>query len=363
MERLTDAGLPARRDERRQDRAEPVDPGTQGKEPAVRGKSPDEVLGEGADRRPTQQPASTAKDDPSPLAKREDDEADTGKGKEKAVKFAIRGEGEFTAEQLAKRPDLLDKVIRSANQLPSQVQKTHELLEQFAAAKLKEEAAAAAPATPEQQVQERQQNIARHQQATLQVVNAYKQLAAEESAFWQANNLLEQDMAEGFPLTVSALFAVILHQSDRLTVTENALTQCKEWIRAQVDQRNALAFASQNQTQLQSCIDKVAEKGGKLFEALRDKDVQQEFETWLKNDIDPKMGAVTPENIERLWIAHNADKLIEFANLDNKQVTQPTRRTAKSDGPPSTRPGSPEPIPENKSLLDRMTDRMLQPQE
>ena len=300
------------------DGKDPVDPG-QSREvvQGERGRTPDQVLGEREEQK------QTRIDDDEPIIpiRREAKKSDK-------VKI---GDKELTLEEL-RDSGQLDAIIKSAMQLPS-ITKAHQAaLEKLADLHGKELATKSEPAP-----------VARRGFSQEQIRQAYAPMLKQ---YVEAGHI-EPDFAEAYPdMATGMMFRV-----EQLETLIAKVTQILNWI-AQVDQ-------ARNQSQVMgrftAAINEVAANKDKLYDGLRDSDMRAEFEKWLREEVDPKVGQLTPEYIERQWVAYNAKAIIEFTKRGREAPKNPKR--ASGDGAGS-RNGTPE-TPTEPGMLDRMIEQFL----
>ena len=267
---------------------------------------------------------------------------------------------ELTLDQIAKR-GLMDTLVQSANQLPSVSQKYQEALEKLAATKDDKPAVE----QPRQLTEEEQWE--QHKTVTAQVMQKYGPQAAREVDFYVKAGLIESDLPEAYANAVRSLFAIQLFHLDliqELNKISNAQTQ---WIRAEVDRRNAdakQAEATKVRSTLDDWLDEFAKKadgkdGNKLYAGLKDEEIRGKFVEWLTNEVDPKQTALTKENVERFWMAYNVPELKTFAKEVAEKAVAPTPRVkAAGDGQGTSQTGGKETVRET-TLLDRLTDTRL----
>ena len=162
-------------------------------------------------------------------------------------------------------------------------------------------------------------------------------------------------MAEAYPDMLTGL----MHYRTMIEDLVEVVGHIKAWIGAEVEKRNAITVNHL----LQSSVDQVAAKDDKVFEGLKNPETRAAFIVWLRKEVDPKVGALTAENMEKFWLAYNATGLLNFAKEAAQKVAappSPTRKRAAGDGS-SSRAGAPE-TPKEKSLLERMTEDRLGPE-
>ena len=272
------------------------------------------------------------------------DEGDDDKSKAVAPKkWKIKGE-DLSLEEIAAR-GLMDLLITQSSQATHYQQKYEEALEKAGGKDAKpvvKEPERPPPPTAEQ-----------IQQAFTPVVRELIE-----------KGYIEPDLLEAYPLAMTG-------QAYRNAMAEedhDKLGWVLEWIKAEIGKRNATTV----QSLLDSAIDAIAAKaddhpgengatikGDKIFEGLKDPATREKFVDWLRKEVDPKVGALTVANMEKFWFAFNAGDLLNFAKQSAAKAAEskPARPRAAGDGSPS-RPGIKE-TPQEKSLLDRMTDMRL----
>lgn len=313
--RLTDESgrLPVRHEPGRG--SEPIDPGDQGRE-VTRGRTPEEVI---QAREENRQPARTSDDD----------------GARAPVKFKYRGR-EMTAEDLTKRPELLNALIQTAEQFPALQKKHVELLEAVAASKNAPPAKPEPPAATEQpQPRITPEALAAHYKSDIE--------------FLVKEGFIEADFPVAYPGVAAAMAHLRATIDDAIVKLNHAI----DWIDAEREMRNARKAESI----LDDAIDKVAAKKGEPYQGLRDENMRAEFKKWIKKDVDPKVGSINEEMIDKLWFAFNADVILEYAK---KPDPAPPRPRASADGR-IARNGTPEPPEQEKGLLERLSETRLGP--
>lgn len=262
----------------------------------------------------------------------------------KVKRYKIRnvdgdGHSELTLEEIAAQ-GLMDRLVASANQLPTLSRKYQEQLEKAANAGLqKTEVAAPAPkpVQPKPTAEQIKQVYLPMLQETVKELH------------------MEPDFAEAYPQVGTEL----MYFRDVIENVVEKLGNVIDWIGVEVQKRNHETVRSM----LDGEIDKLAalgagKDGDKLYAPLNEPEVRANFVNYLRKDINPVVGALTHENMKRFWIGFNGEDLLKFTKEAAKKQAQPDdRRRAKSDGTPS-RPGIPE-TPTEKGLLDRMTELRL----
>jgi hypothetical protein len=329
------AELPARRDERTPS-DEPVDPGDR-REITTRGRTPAEVLG---DREEPSEPQ------PSDDGGQEAAPQPTARGRKAVKKFKYRGQ-ELTAEEILDK-GYLEALVTTAEQFPNLQRKHQQLLEDVATLQLSKKPQEAQPTvTPEQKEQSYVQHIR-------QISKAYEELAKREVALYVKEGLIESDLPEAYEKAVTSLFAILLYHIDVIQTVASRTDAAVEWIAAEREIRSAVKTKSI----LDQAIDKVAARKDKVYEGLKDPDTRAEFVEWLKKDVDPKVGSINEKTIGDLWIAFNAEAVLEFAKAGQEEPKP--RRNALASGDGSTaRPGGVEEAPKEKSVMDRMIEMRL----
>lgn len=308
-------------------------------EPTERGRSPETVP---SGRRPEELIPEREVKEP---AKRADDDLGERTEPAKVKRYKIRnvdgdGHSELTLEEIAAQ-GLMDRLVASANQLPTLSKKYQEQLEKLANAGLKGEAPAAQPAA----------KPAPPKPTAEQIKQVYLPMLQETVKELH----MEADFAEAYPQVGTEL----MYFRDIIENVVEKLGNVIDWIGAEVQKRNHETV----RTMLDSEIDKLAalgagKDGDKLYASLNEPEVRANFVNYLRKDINPVVGALTHENMKRFWIGFNGEDLLKFTKEAAKKQAQPEdRRRAKSDGTPS-RPGIPE-TPTEKGLLDRMTELRL----
>lgn len=325
----------------------PIDPGTQGEVAPKRGRRPEEVV----ESQPQPKPAPKPTDDDLPLAARD---KDGDKGSKKPVKkYKYKGE-ELTADEIVAR-GLLDEIVPSAEQLPAVQRKHQQVLEKIA-----ERETAAPTQTAEQAARAAEEQRKAYQQHTLQVVKAYEPRAKEEVQFYVANGLIDQDMIDVVgEKNVNTMFSILLYHLDAMNATETKAEGCKQWIGKQIEYRRALEV----QAVLNTTVDAVAKRKGRVFQLLRDPDTRNGFINFLRKDADVPTDKIGDEDfIAGQAVAFLSKSMADYidAEADEEQTRQPDRRRTQSDGT-SARIG---PVEDEapKSHLDQMSDAFFQNQ-
>ena len=315
LQTLTESrmGVPARRDERITEPSEPIESGREDQ----RGKSPEEVVGE-REIKPAEEKAAPAK-----WKVRVDD----GSGEPTTR--------EMTLEELSKE-GLLDRIITTANQFPSVQKKYTELLERNATGK---ELPAMAAEAPKKRLP-----------TPVEIRTAYADLLK----MTVEGGYMESDFAEAYP----DLAHNLIYFRDIIEDMTEKIDHIVAWIGSEVNIRNAVKARKL----LDDAIEAVAvkgdgETGNPLYKELRSPEVRKNFGEWICKEVDPKVGAVTVENIEKFWFAFNARGILDFTKETAKKATEP-RRKAAGDGPSGARAGTRE-APKDKSLLERMSETRL----
>ena len=263
----------------------------------------------------------------------------------KVTTEGVEGESivrELTLEEIAEH-GLLDKIILTANQFPGIQRKYQDVLERAAAGKDGEKRAEVAPVKPAPPTQD-------------QIRNAYSMVLKDTVA----RGFIEPDFAEAYPDVGTNL----MYFRDMMEEVQEKLGHVIDWIQSEAGMRNATKVKGM----LDSVIDTIAarsdgDKGDPLFKSLRDPEVRAGFIKWLRDEVDPKVGALTEANMEKFWFAFNAKEIVSYtkeaAEKASKSSVKPRPRAA-SDGTP-VRQG--QPVTEQATtLLDRMTNRALEPE-
>ena len=311
--------VPARRDERELETREPVTPDRD----TEKGRSPEEVLGERETR-----PASVTEEEKSKTPKKFKVRIDDGSG-EPVIK-------ELTLQQLDEQ-GLLDRLITTAGQFPGLNKKHQELLERIAGKEVGKPAAATpakkAPPTP------------------AQIRQVYDTVAQRDVQ----GGYIEPDFAEAYP----QLSAQLMYWRDIVENVMERVDAAVAWIQAEAKERDVARVMGVVNDAIEAVAKKGdGEKGDPLFKDLRDSEVRGNFVEWLRTEMDPKIGSLTPDNMERFWFAFNARGILDLTKEAAKKTAEPpSKRRAGSDGP-STRSGVRE-SPKEKSLLERMSETRL----
>jgi len=326
-------GLPANRED-----ARVVNVPEEHRARETRGRSPEDVM---ADRPVTQQPQQRAV------------ETDDARPKQAPRKIKVRGQ-ELTLEELANRPDLLEALATTAEKYPELQAKHQQTLEKLADRALaKPEPEKAKELTPEQR-------WFTYQQETLQVLDQWKPFAEKVLDFLVKAGKIEADAPEAYKEMLTSFIADSCAKNYRICALEDTMAQLKEWVHAEVQIRNARSV----EDRLHSAIDAVAAKAddenhgdARLYKPLKNKETRAGFVKWLKEEIDPKVGALDPENMDRFWKAYivtSATDLLKSDKDDSREASPTDRRQARGEGRGS-RVGSPE-APEEKTHLSRLID-------
>ena len=309
------AVVPVKRDERVESR----EPSTREVQ-SERGRSPQDVL-------------QTINEEPAEVRTQESEERP-------ARRIKVKGR-EITLDQLANQPDLLEALVTTAEQFPALQQKHQKLLEEISqkALERKEELKVEKPTEVITQAQIREKYDP-----------VVKQAAAD--------GYMDGDFAEAYPDTAAQL----IYHRDIIYALDTALGQCVEWIKCEVQIRNAGKVDSM----LNTAIDRVAAKADNkqskdayLFKPLKDDNQRAGFITWLKTDVDPKVGALTVENVERFWKAYIADKLLELPNpsTDRRPVqNNPQKAAGDGTGSRTGTPESPKELTKDRQMFKSMLE-------
>ena len=318
-------GVPTRSDERG---VEPVEP-VESSRDTERGKSPEEVVGERETQRAITEVEKTKV--PQKYKVRIDD----GSG-EPVIK-------ELSVEQLAEQ-GLLDKLITSANQLPSLSRKHQELLERVASKET----------TKDKEPPKRELTPAEFWN---HLVTVYQPAVEEGLRLNIENGWIETDLAEAYPQAIHTFFTRIFHQQDLIEELRTKLAAVIGWIEAEAGQRETAKV----ETLFDGVIEALAKKGDgddgdPLFKDLRNPGTLKNFKEWIVTSLDPKIGSLTVENMEKFWFAFNAQGILDLTKQSAKKAAEvpPPKRRAANDGS-SVRLGLRESEKE-KPLLERLTD-------
>lgn len=259
---------------------------------------------------------------------------------EKEEKWKIDGE-DLTLPQIIER-GLIRKLITTAQQFPTVQRKYQELLERHAGKEVAKPADVDKPVVPPPPTPE-------------QIKSAYAPMLQE---MVEAGHM-EADFAEAYPQHAVEL----MYYRDVIESHEEKIRNLMEWVKSEVGVRNARTAQGMMDKSIDAVAAKVDEKGAPdpIFQGLKTPATRAEFVKWLRDDLDPKVGSLTPENMERYWLAFNAKDILDFSKkaAEKSVVTQPRKRAA-SDGT-GARPGTKE-SDKPKSLLDRMSEHRLGPE-
>jgi hypothetical protein len=257
-----------------------------------------------------------------------------------ARKVKVKGQ-EITLEQLANQPDLLEALITTAEQFPALQQKHQKLLEEISQKALERK-------EPEQKKEEAPTEVI----TQAQIRQKYDPLVKQSVDA----GYMESDFAEAYP----DIAAQLIYHRDIIYALDQVAAYCREWIRCEVELRNAQEVESR----LNGAVDAVAAKGdgdgkdARIFKPLRDKDQREEFIQWVRTDLDPKVGALTPVNMERYWKTYVADKLLEVvATEEHKEPARKDPKKAGGDGV-GGRSGVPETPPQLTPDRKRFVDML-----
>lgn len=245
-------------------------------------------------------------------------------------KWKVKGE-ELTLDEIARR-GLMDSLITQAEQYPYLNKKHQELLEGLA-----EKVASKPPAASVQAAQPR----VSPEQILTHYLPRVRQLAEE--------GYIESDLVEAYP----NLMASLSYFRDIVEMLEVQVQKQAAWIQ----NRDGLLQAQQVEGMLLSAVDAVAANEGKIFELLKNQEVRSRFIHWIKTQVDPKVGDLVPEKMKNYWLAFNGEYLLEMLKEKERQPQNP-KPNIKSDGG-SSQIGAPDPVPEKKSMLDRLSESRL----
>jgi len=339
---MTSGNLPANRSGRppanRED-AQVVNVPEEHRARETRGRSPEDVVAERPVAQPPQQRTA---------------EADDEQPKQAAKKVKVRGQ-ELTLAELAQRPDLLEALATTAEKYPELQAKHQQTLEKLAdRAFAKPEPEKAKELTPDQR-------WFNYQQLTLQTLDQWKPFAEKVIEFLVKAGKIEADAPEAYKELLISQVADSCAKNYRISVLEDTVAQLKDWVHAEVGIRDARTV----EYRLQSAIDAVAAKADdenhgddvRLYRPLKNKEARAAFVKWLKEEIDPKVGAIDPENMDRFWKAYivtSANDLLKSDRDDSREASPTDRRQARGEGRGS-RVGSPD-GPEEKTQLSRLID-------
>ena len=320
------------------------DPGESSRAVTERGgKSPEEVLGDNAGRK-------------APVARGDQDEPRETEAAEKKPaikKYRVRtddGSGEVVVEaltiaEIAER-GLMERIVTSANQLPSLTKKHQDLLERVADKET---------AVPEKKEQKQEVNPVEFWK---QVATAYQPRVEELIKFNVEHGWLEPDLPEAYPQGIKTLFTRIFYQQDVIDDLRVNLQAAIDWINAEVGMRTI----TKSKQLIEDAVEAVAKKGDgakgdPMFKDLRDPEIKAEFLEWMRTTVDPKMSSVNPTMVEQLWFGFNAREFLDFTREAAAKPPVTPKRRAANDGSPA-RIGATEDAQE-KSMLERMTDMRL----
>jgi len=318
MTRMSEGKLPADRKTELPATREPRDPSqksARSETGGAKGKTPEEVLGERAERQEAQS-AVVVEEEP-------------------VKKWKIRGE-ELTLDQIAEK-GLMDILATQSEQYSYLNKKHQDLLEGLAgkavSSETKEEAPVAAPKVTAKQI--------------LDHYTPAMMKSAEEG-------YIEPELPDAYPLLMTSL----MYFRDIIETSAADVQQIKTWIASEIRIRNSRDVT----TRLNAAIDAVAGEDGKIFEMLRKPDVKLKFIDWLYKEVDPKVAELTQDRIHTYYLAFNGEALLELAKHTDRKEPPVRRPTVRGDGS-SAAPGGPDPIEQPKSMMQRMTESRLGPEQ
>ena len=307
----TNAEPPATRTDR-EDVREPVEQRVQ----EERGRSPAEVLADQEDRQPVRTTDDT------------DDKA-------KPKKIKVRGQ-EFSYEEIAKRPDLVEALAITAERYPQLQQKYQSVLEAIKEKSLERQ--------PEKQLEPEPPAVI----TQAQIRQKFDPMVAQAVAM----KYMEPDFAEAYP----DVSAGMMYFRTMIEALDEVVGHLRNWVGSEIQIRNARS----NESILDRAISEVAAKASDtkdrtaaLYKPLNDAQTREDFKEWLKEEVDPKMESINAKNIDRFWKAFNAAALLEMANTEKKETAPQNRKLARGDGA-SVRSGMPPEAPQKPSMLQNM---------
>lgn len=325
LDRLTDSrGLPARADERHETGV------VEQRGTEDRGRSPEDVVGDLAER---QAPVQTREGDDQPILKQKH-------------KVKVDGvDSELSLEEIAKR-GLLEKVFATAEQFPHLQKKYQDTLEKIADKDLSKPTVEETKPAPVQITQE--------------MITRTFMPAAQE---YVAKGFIEPDFLEAYPAFVTNamyLNARVVDAENVILKQGKIIDNLVAWIKAEIDGRKVKEYVSEFDKSIDTVAAKAdGEKGEKVFARLKEPEERKKFVDWLRDYIDPKSSANTPEHIQTFWMAYIGNDLLKYAReAADKTEPKKDKRRATGDGN-GARAGAPV-TTEKTSLLDRMTDNRLQ---
>lgn len=202
-------------------------------------------------------------------------------------KFNVRGQS-YTAAELAQRPDLLEALAQSAEQLPNLTKRHQEILDQLAAKALGQGGPQQAPAG--------QQPAQAPQFSQAEIRAAYDPLVANAVK----QGYIEEEFALVYPnAAAQMLFNVDLMYDARAAVQgiANVLTTGRREVDTQ-----------QQRGQVFSVLDQVA--GSDPFYApMKEGATKNEFLRYLIEEVNPTLDKMTPEFVARQWVAFRHEEI------------------------------------------------------
>lgn len=271
----------------------------------------------------------------------------------------IRGE-DLTFDQIIARglQGEIENALITAEKYPVIQRKYTDLLEK--------EKTVATPAVDPAEAQAKA--IKEHQEGTLQVLAQYAPVSDHEIKFFVDNGLMEPDFVEAYPNATRSMVSILLYHLDELQKINARNEWSIEWINQQRKLRDALVTKSIYDTAIDVVIkrsDDKTDEAGKVtqgevvFAGLKKQETREEFIKWLKEKVDPKVGAITSDFIASQWMAFIGPDLLKVAKEQaaKPETTPSNRKRAASDGSPS-RSGLKE-TPKPSTVLDGLVDQHL----
>lgn len=322
---LTETRLPALPESR--EPAEPRDPSeSTGLE--VRGRTPEEVLGERTER--TETPAEQPAEEVTVPAKK-------GKAKAEAKTYEIDGK-RYTAAEL-EAAGLLESVLQQARQFKPLQKKYFELDQQVKAAP-----PAAQPQAP--------------QPAPLtndRIAQVYDPFAEQALPELVKAKLLDEDLVEAWPRSVKTLIGQLRFAFDVLFELKADHEQVVKYLHSTKKEREDQITA----TRYNNHLDSLVALDPKLYGGLKDRKVRDTFTKYLVEEVNANLeqttGEKAPAFLAKQWVAFKSDVILDAAKTEtaDKKKRQDKRFVSGELG--GVRPGAMD-NGADKPMLDRMID-------
>jgi hypothetical protein len=323
LARMSEGKLPANRQSELPASREPRDPSEKAPRSETRGakgKTPEEVLGERAERQE------------APVATQPAEEQES-----KPVKtWKVKGE-ELTLDEIAAKGYMEDLITRAEQY--SYLNKKHTELVEGLANQVAKPAEKAAPAQAEQP------------KLTPKQILDYYTPAVKRSA---EEGFIEPELPDVYPLLMSSL----MYFRDVLEADNARLQAVVQWIEGEMGVRKQREV----EYRINRAVDEVAAMDGKIFEMLRKPDIRKKFIDWLYSDVDLQVKDIQTEKIQTYYLAFNGELLKEMLkNVEQPKETAP-RRNIRGDGSTAAPGGVDAPVAP-KTMLQRMTEARLGPEQ